>query len=423
MVVGVAAPHQAEVIAELADTDGTLHGPEVRIGQRDIYAALHDAVVHLTPVGVDHVGSGGHSALPLELGHDLAAGEAVLGTAGVLAVGQALLELGCDLQRFLQAPAAVGVQIDAGIGERSLDGLHSLQLFLRGQDAALELEVLKAVLLVGGLCQRNDGLRGQGLLVAQTIPVAVGIRLLLILEVGLLAVAHIEQVAQETDTLALDAVAHQGSGGNFQELAHQVQQRGLNGGDHMDAGAQVEGLQAADIVLDVGAQPCTDLVQGLLVVGDPGAQHQMLHILQRLGDLLTAGHLAHAFHTIGIGQDDDVPGEIRCMCAREVQLHAVVTCDRIDLHFFNGRDSHILSPFLLVCALARIISRSLRPRPCVCAVGPDLFFTGTMIPDWHFFDNRGTTQTTGGKSGILHFFSKNEISVSFLFRSVQSCRK
>ena len=70
-----------------------------------------------------------------------------------------------------------------------------------------------------------------------------------------------------------------------------------------------------------------------------------------------------------------------------------------------------------------IISRSLRPRPCVCAVGPDLFFTGTMIPDWHFFDNRGTTQTTGGKSGILHFFSKNEISVSFLFRSVQSCRK
>ena len=116
-------------------------------------------------------------------------------------------------------------------------------------------------------------------------------------------------------------------------------------------------------------------------------------------------------------------GTVLCMCAREVQLHAVVTCDRIDLHFFNGRDSHILSPFLLVCALARIISRSLRPRPCVCAVGPDLFFTGTMIPDWHFFDNRGTTQTTGGKSGILHFFSKNEISVSFLFRSVQSCRK
>ena len=50
VVIGVAAPHQAEVIAELADTDGTLHGPEVRIGQRDIYAALHDAVVHLTPV-------------------------------------------------------------------------------------------------------------------------------------------------------------------------------------------------------------------------------------------------------------------------------------------------------------------------------------------------------------------------------------
>ena len=95
MVVGVAAPHQAEIIAHLADPDRAVHGPEMGVCQRDIHAAQGDAVAHLPPVGIDHVGGSGHAAVPLELGHGLAAGEAVLGAAGILAVSQHFLQLRC----------------------------------------------------------------------------------------------------------------------------------------------------------------------------------------------------------------------------------------------------------------------------------------------------------------------------------------
>ena len=94
---------------------------------------------HLAPVGVDHVGRGGHAGTALELSHDLTAGETSLCAAGVFAVGQDLFELRSQLQGLFQAPAAVGVEVDACIGEGFLDGADCLQLLLRLQDAALEL--------------------------------------------------------------------------------------------------------------------------------------------------------------------------------------------------------------------------------------------------------------------------------------------
>ena len=106
----------------------------------------------------------------------------------------------------------------------------------------------------------------------------------------------------------------------------------------MDAGAQVEGLKAPDVVLDVLVQPGADPVQGLLVVGDAGAHHQVLHVLQGLGDLLPAGHLAHALHAVGVGEDDDVAGEVGGVGAGEVELHAVMAGHGVDLHVDNGRD-------------------------------------------------------------------------------------
>ena len=310
------------------------------VGQRDVHALQGDAVAHLAPVSVDHVGGGGHHGGLAEFGHHLTAGEAVLRAAGVLAVGQHLLQLGGDLQRLGQAPAAVGVQIHTGVGEGLLDGLHRLQLLLGLQHAALELEVLKAVFLVGGLGQSNNGLGGHGLLMAQAVPLAVGIRLGSVGQVGLLAVAHIEQVAQETHPLPLDAIAHQRGGGHIQILAQQVQQRGLNGGDHMHAGAQIEGLLAAHVVLDVGIQPGAHLVQGSLVIADGGTHHQVLHILQRGGDLLAAGHLAHALGAGGIGEDDDVAGEIGRMRTGKIQLHAVPPGNGIYFHLGDHRCFH-----------------------------------------------------------------------------------
>ena len=298
-------------------------------------------MAHLPPVGVDHVGGGGHHGGLAELGHDLPAGEAVLGAAGVLHVGQHRLEQGSHLQRLLQTPGPVGVQVHPGIGEGLLDGGHGFGLVEGGEHAALELEVLKAVLVVGGSGQSHDGLRGQSLLVAETIPVTVGVGLFLILQIGLFPVAYVEEIAEEAHPMALDTVAHERGGGHVQILAQQVQQGGLHGGYHVDAGAQVIGLQAPDVVLDVVAQPLADGVERLLVIGDPGAQHQRLHRAQGVGDLLPAGDLSHALGAGGVGEDDHVAGEIGRVGPGQVQLHAVVAGHREHFHFGDDRNSHV----------------------------------------------------------------------------------
>ena len=172
---------------------------------------------------------------------------------------------------------------------------------------------------------------------AQAVPGAVGVGLGVVGQVGLLPVAHVEQIAQEAHPVPLDAVAQQGGHGHLQILAQQVQQGGLHGGDHVDAGAQVEGLLSPHVVLDVGGEPLVDPAQGHLVVGHAGALHQVLHILQRLGDLLAAGHLADAGVAPVVGEHHHVAGEIGGVGAGEVQFHAILARHGKDLHGGNLR--------------------------------------------------------------------------------------
>ena len=332
VVVGVAAPHQAEIIAHLAHPDGARHGPEVRVGQGDIHTAQGDAVAHLPPVGVNHVGGGGHAALLAELRHNFAAGEAALGAAGILAVGQNLLQLRGKGQRVLQQPAAVGVQGNAGLGEGLLQSLDGLQLLPALQHAALELEVFKAVLFIGGPGQRHNGVGGQRLLVAQAVPGAVGVGLGVVGQIGLFAVAHVEQIAQKANPVPLDAVAQQGGHGHLQILAQQVQQGSLHRGDHVHAGAQVKGLLAPHVVLNIGREPLVEPPQGHLVVGHAGALHQVLHVLQGAGDFLAAGDLANAGIAPVVSEHHNVAGEIGGVGAGEVELHTVLAGHGIDLH-------------------------------------------------------------------------------------------
>ena len=98
----MAAPHHAEIVAELAHPDRAVHRPEMRVRQRDVHAVERDAVAHLAPVGVDHVGGGGHTARLLEFGHDFTSGEPVLRTAGVLAVGKHFFQRRGQLQSVLR---------------------------------------------------------------------------------------------------------------------------------------------------------------------------------------------------------------------------------------------------------------------------------------------------------------------------------
>ena len=257
VVIGVAAPHQTEVITQLTDTYRTLHGPEVRICEWDIDGLQLDAVTHLAPVGIDHVGGGKHTGLLTKLRHHLTAGETVLCTTRILDVCKDLLKLRCHLERLLEGPAAVRIEVDTCIRECLLDGRHGLILHFRLEHAALQLEILEAVLLRRCLRQCDDVLRVHRFFVTKSVPLAVRVGLIHVWKGGLLTITDIEKVGKETYGCSLKAIAHEGSRRNLEELAHQVKKRCFDCGDNMYAGTKIEGLKSSNIILDVCIEPCT----------------------------------------------------------------------------------------------------------------------------------------------------------------------
>jgi hypothetical protein len=111
-------------------------------------------------------------------------------------------------------------------------------------------------------------------------------------------------------------------------LAQQVEQGRFDGGDGMDGGAQVEGLQPAAAAVAVGKGLLHLLQQHLLVGADGLAHHQRGGVFQRLADLLAAGHLAHAGAAGAVGQHQQVAGEERAVRAAQVEQHAVAAGHR-----------------------------------------------------------------------------------------------
>jgi hypothetical protein len=85
-------------------------------------------VGHLAPVGGDHVGGGGQAGGAAKFGHDLAAGEAVFGAAGVFGIGQDAAQVAQQAHRVLQQPAAVGIQRDAGLRKALVQRAYGLHL-------------------------------------------------------------------------------------------------------------------------------------------------------------------------------------------------------------------------------------------------------------------------------------------------------
>ena len=107
VVVGVRAPGQAAVAAGLGDAHRALHGPEVRVGQRNVDRLQPQRVAQLAPVGGDHVGRGRQAGGAAELGHDLATGEAVFGAAGILGIGEDAVHVLAEADRLVERPGAV----------------------------------------------------------------------------------------------------------------------------------------------------------------------------------------------------------------------------------------------------------------------------------------------------------------------------
>ena len=117
------------------------------------------------------------------------------------------------------------------------------------------------------------------LFVAQAEPVVVCLRFGLVGEGGLVPVADVEEIAEDVDAGALLAFAEEFGYGDVEELAEEVEQGRLDGGDGMDGGAEVEGLQAAATGVAVG-EALPDEVEDALVAADRFADDEGLRILR-----------------------------------------------------------------------------------------------------------------------------------------------
>ncbi len=111
-------------------------------------------------------------------------------------------------------------------GKRSARAVTASISCVAGEDAAFEFEIVEAVAGLGGFGEMDDGFGGEGLLVAETQPV-VGGCVATVGEIGLAAVADVEEVAEHFDAGALLAVAEEGCDGDAEKLAEKIEQGGL----------------------------------------------------------------------------------------------------------------------------------------------------------------------------------------------------
>ena len=220
----------------------------------------------------------------------------------------------------------LGSRVIRASGKRLGQRDDGLGLVGCGQHPALELEVAEPVAVAGGLGETDDCVRGERLFVPDLHPL-VGVGSLvgrgLVGEVGLGAVADEEQISQRLHAVALLPVAEKCGDRNLEMLAQQVQQRRLDSGHRVHGDAQVERLGAAAAGVAVGKRT-PHVVEDGVVIADAAAGHDRAGVLEGAADRLPTGHLADTRVAVGVGQDHQVSGEERAVCAAEVQQHAVV---------------------------------------------------------------------------------------------------
>src|SRR3954447_12826830 len=223
MVVGVRTPGQAVVAAGLGHAHRALHGPEMGIGQRNVHRAEAQRMGQLPPIGRDHVGRGRQARCTAELGHDLTAGEAGFGAAGVLGIGEDAVHVLAEADGLVERPSAVRVQGHARIRKAPGDRGDGLDLLLAAQHAALELEIGEAVMVVGGFREPHHGLPRHRLLMAEVEPFGLAALAADIVELGFAPVADEEEITEGLDAVALLALAEQGCDRQVEMLTEQIE--------------------------------------------------------------------------------------------------------------------------------------------------------------------------------------------------------
>ncbi len=266
VVVRMRAPGQAPVAAGLRHAHRAGHGPEVRVGQRDVDRLQRQ---RMAPAGASRWRPCWWPS----------AGRWRGGTRPSPRGPRSRPRRRTGLRHRRRTPRMsrirriasfssqppFGSSVTRASGKRSCSARDGLDLVLAAQHAALELEVVEAVALVRRLGQAHDGLgrhappRGAGATSRRRRPgrCAYGRSVLR-------AVADVEQVAEHLDRVALLAFAEQRRDRHVEVLAEQVEQRRLDRRDGVDGDAQVEGLQAAAAASRSANGCCASLQQALV---------------------------------------------------------------------------------------------------------------------------------------------------------------
>ncbi len=184
---------------------------------------------------------------------------------------------------------------------------------------------------------------------AQVVPILTGAGQ--IGQVGALAIAYIEEVGQHRHRVTLLAAAQQLGHRHLQVLAEQVEQRGLDRGDHV-VQAQVDLVRLAQHGgLGFGGHLVSGRLRGAggiagngipqtvecaVVEADRLVDDQRPAALQRLADAFATRYFADAGVTGIVGKQHQVAGEVGGVCAAEVEQHAVVAGHRNDLHALDA---------------------------------------------------------------------------------------
>ena len=334
----------------------------MRICEDDIAGIEAYGVIELTPVGGNHVRRYLELRRILKLAHDLSAGITGLRSTWVLHIGDDIVHILAKLDGLLQAPCTIRVDVDTRIREAILQCTQCIHLLGALQYAALQLEVLKAVLFGQRFCLFDDSLRCQNLLTAQTEPRIRAVALIEVLHLAcryLLLIRYVEEIAEHLDFLPLLSLTEEVTHRYTEELAHQVEHRTLQCPLTLYDELQLRDIQCLDalaIILCRRVRQLVNLLKDLTILRDRLSLYKRLHRIETVTGIVATMNLTDALMSRTVLENHQISRKCRCMTARQGHQHTVVAGHRDDLHLLNNRCiCHFHTSFLLWCICAEKI--------------------------------------------------------------------
>ena len=332
----------------------------MRICEDDIAGIEAYGVIELTPVGGNHVRRYLELRCILKLTHDLTAGITGLRSTRILHIGDNIVHILAKLDGLLQAPCTIRIDVDTRIREALLQCTECIHLLGALQYAALQLEVLEAVLFGQRLCLFDDSLRCQDLLTTQTEPRIRAVALIEILHLAcrhLLLIRYIEEVAEHLDFLPLLALTEEVTHRNTEELAHQIKHRTLQCPLTLYNELQLRDIQCLDtlsIVLCRRVRQLVNLLEDLAILRNRLSFHERLHRIETVTGVVATVNLTDALMSRTVLENHQISRKCRCVTARQRHQHTVIAGHRNDLHLLNNRCiCHFHTSFFIWCICAK----------------------------------------------------------------------